>query len=546
VHSSSDCQSLSHRLATLIENLLVAGLIAGLIGGGVGGCGDDGVAGPGDGNPDAGLADAASPDATPEPTALCQPAPFWLTEGETVAIDVLCADPEDDVTGDAVALAPLPAGATYDAEAARLTWTPALDQAAVYEITASIPEREESVVLTVGVADAWDHPDNVPIVDRSKYPMEYGLPVFFLSPPPEDAEEYASVAVTYRGQTRYVAGKKRGRTSLDYPKNSYTLEFPRNAPFSDPEIAGGFMDKHKLVLGSTFDDNSYVRQRLAFELWNRFAHVQVQSFMAVLYLEDEFFGLYTVMDHVDDELMEQSGLGKDGNMYKAINHDANFRPTRNDGAAKQALSEGYEKKSGDPEAGPGAFDDLVALVDFVIDSDDATFAAEIGTRIDLDSYMDWLILITFVAGDDNAGKNTYHYHVLDGPWHVVPWDFNATSGQDYLTERRSAEDVDHYESYNLLFERFLEVPALRAQFEARYAAMLESVLSVADAHALIDEVVAEIGPMAARDQARWRAAYEGYESWNWRTDFTSHEEEVEYVRSWVAERWGALAEIYAE
>jgi spore coat protein H len=525
---------------TLVAGLLVAGPIAG----GLAACGDDGGTEPGDGDADGGLADAASPDAAPEPTALCRPGPFWLTEGETVTIDVLCASPDDPVTGDAVTLDPLPAGATYDAAAARLTWTTALDQAAVYEITASIPSRGESVVLTVGVADAWDHPDNVPIVDRSKYPMEYGLPVFFLSPPPEDGEVYSAVTVTYRGRTRIVAGKKRGRTSLDYPKNSYTLEFPRSAPFSDPEIAGGFLDKHKLVLGSTFDDNSYVRQRLAFELWNRLGHVQVQTFMAVVYLEDEFWGLYTVMDHVDDELMGQNGLGSDGNMYKAINHDANFRPTRNDDQPKQVLSEGYEKKSGDPETGPGAFDDLIELVRFVIDSDDETFATEIGTRIDLGAYMDWLIFITFLAGDDNAGKNTYHYHQVGGPWHVVPWDFNATSGQDYLTQRRSAADVSHYESYNLLFERFLAVPALRAQFEARYAMALESVLTVEDAHALVDEVAAEIEPMAVRDQARWRATYESYETWSDRTDFTSHEEEVEYVKSWIAERWAALDVIY--
>jgi spore coat protein CotH len=446
-----------------------------------------------------------------------------------------------------VTLAPLPAGATYDAETARLTWTTTLDQAAVYEITAEIPARGESVIMTVGVGEAWDHPDNVPIVDRSRYPMEYGLPVFFLSPPPEDAEDYVSVEVTYRGESRYVAGKKRGRTSLDYPKNSYTLEFPHSAPFSDPDSAGGFMDKHKIVLVSSFDDNSYIRPRLAFELWNRLdpGHVQVQSFMAVVYLDDVFWGLYTVVDHVDDELMAAHGLGDDGHLYKTVNHNANFRATRYGGGAKETLDEGYEKKNGDPEIGPGAFDDLVALVSFVIDSDDDAFVGEIGTQLELDSYMDWLILVTFLAGGDNAGKNTYHYHEPGGPWHVVPWDFNGTSGQDYNTERQTAGYVEYYESFNRLFERILELPALREQFDARYGAALDSVLTVAGVHALIDEMVAEIGPVAARDQARWRGEYEGFESWDYRTDFTSYEEEVEYVRSWIAERWAVLDAIYA-
>src|SRR5690606_28300154 len=148
--------------------------------------------------------------------------------------------------------------------------------------------------------------------------------------------------------------------------------------------------------GSTFDVDSYGRQRLAFGLWHLLdpTHVQVQSFMAVVYLEDEFRGLYTIMDHVDDELMAHHGLGA-GSLYKALNHNANFRATRYpNGSPKESLSEGYEKKKGEPESGPGASDDLEELVRFVVESDDATFAAEIGERIDLASYMDWLILIT--------------------------------------------------------------------------------------------------------------------------------------------------------
>jgi spore coat protein H len=505
-------------------------------------CGDSGPPGT---NDDAGSPD--TPDAMGKPSALCRPGPYWLTEGETVTIDVLCPPAGDDITGDAVTIAALPVGATYDPATARITWTTTLDQAAVHELTAEIPARGESAALTVGVADAWDHPDNVPIVDRTKYPLEYGLPVFFLSPPPEDPETYTDTTVVYRGQTHLAEGKKRGRTSLDYPKNSYTLEFARRAPFSDPERAGGFMNKHKIVLGSTFDDNSYLRQRLAFELWNRLdpAHVPVQSFMAVVYLDDEFWGLYTVMDHVDDELMLEHGMRGDGHLYKAIDHDANFRRERYDETLKDSLDEGYEKKSGDPEQGPGAFDPLVELVRFVIESDDDTFAAEIGTRIELADYMDWFILTTFLDGDDNAGKNSYHYLEAGQPWRMVPWDFNASTGQDWMTARTPATEVEDYEWANRIFERFLAIPALRAQLDARYRRALDSALTGPEIEAVIDEVVAEIGAVAARDQARWRETYESYETWSGRTDFTSYEQEVAYVRAWLAERWAVLDALYA-
>jgi spore coat protein H len=522
------CVSALHRRALVTVCLLLAGAA---------GCG-------GDDDPAGG--DAGVPDAMPQPTALCT-GPYWTTEGEAVTIDVLCPRAGDEVSGDEVTFAALPAGASYDAASARITWTPGLDQAAVWEITAEIADRGESATIAVGVADAWDHADNVPIVDRSKYPMEYGMPVFFLSPPPADPENYENIVIVYRGETHHGGGKLRGASSLEFPKNNYTLEFPKAAPFSEPERAGGFLDKHKIVLTSTFDDNSYVRQRLAFELWNRLdpGHVQVQSFMAVVYLEDEFRGLYMVVDHVDDDLMAQQGLGGDGNLYKTVSHDANFKLTRFEGGAKAALSEGYEKKSGDPEVGPDAFADLEQLIRFVNDASDATFAAEIGTRIDLGDYMDWLVLITFLAADDNAGKNTYHYHGVDGAWRMIPWDFNATSGQDWTTARRPVEDVGYYESYNRLFERFLAIDALRAELDQRYRAALDGVLSVPEVYELIDEILAGIDPaVLARDQARWRAEYESFERWNQRTDFTTHEEEVSYVRAWLAERWAILSALH--
>jgi hypothetical protein len=65
-------------------------------------------------------------------------------------------------------------------------------------------------------------------------------------------------------------------------------------------------------------------------------------------------------DHVDGNLMEDSGLFEDGNLYKARGHDANFRLTRADApfAEKTFLYEGYSKEEGTPLADePGAYAD---------------------------------------------------------------------------------------------------------------------------------------------------------------------------------------------
>jgi hypothetical protein len=66
----------------------------------------------------------------------CEPSgggPHWLLEGETVTFPVTCATGLALPDG-AIEVGPLPDGATYDPVAREVTFSPGLDQAAVYEI----------------------------------------------------------------------------------------------------------------------------------------------------------------------------------------------------------------------------------------------------------------------------------------------------------------------------------------------------------------------------------------------------------------------------
>ena len=64
-----------------------------------------------------------------------------------------------------------------------------------------------------------------------------------------------------------------------------------------------------LILTSTFDDTSYVRQKLVYDLWRAMAESQdVQrltpaTFFAIMYLNGAYHGLYLACDRVDDEFI---------------------------------------------------------------------------------------------------------------------------------------------------------------------------------------------------------------------------------------------------
>jgi spore coat protein CotH len=245
------------------------------------------------------------------------------------------------------------------------------------------------------------------------------------------------------------------------------------------------------VLISTFDDNSYVRQRLAMTSGTgSIRHIQIKTYSAVVFVDGSTWGSTRSRSH-RRLLMEDHGYSQDGNLYKAVNHDASFALTsiQNGGAPKATLHDGYVKKEGLPlEGQPGAFADLEDLVSFIATSDPQTFRDQIGARIDRRDYEDWWIFVTLIMADDSAGKNSYHYHdpVAGGPFRYAPWDFNASFGQTWQTEREPASMYTDYVGMNLLFQRLLEDPSFGDPLRARYGEVLHGALDIAAVQALVD------------------------------------------------------------
>ncbi len=468
--------------------------------------------------------------------------PQWVVEGESLSVVISCAT-GTELTD--LVLGELPAGASFEESSLTLTWTPGWDQAAVYELSLTSESLFANGALTIGVADAFGNVANLPIVDPSTYTMELGLPVLFMSAEPPNSD-FAPTQITYGGKVHEAEAKIRGASSTAYPKKSYALRFDKFDAFGETKFAD-FDNRTRVILTSTFDDNSYIRQRMAFDLWSLLdPSIPIIAYNAVVYHGTEYRGIYTVTDHINAELMARNGLSDEGNLFKAENHAANFRADYN-GSPKTTLHDGYSKTEGDPEQGEaGAFDDLDALVDFVANSDDTTFNAGIADHIDIDDYAAWWIHVTFILAGDSGGKNSYHYHDEARTWRAAPWDFNDSFGQDWRTRRADSDEARNFFSSNRLFERLLGHPTLGPEIRLRYQELLETgVFSKTALSSMIDRYEDEIHLSAQRDWALWEDQYRSFSRWSGRNDFTSHQEELQYIRTWLTERWQFSLDTYA-
>jgi spore coat protein CotH len=505
----------------------------------------------------------------------CHPTadPAWAEEGQSMTVVVRCATGRA-VSANAFEVSGLPRGAAFDAATNTLTWKPGMDQAGVYELTASAREFGESGTIKIGVADAFDQSGNQPIADVANYTEEYGLPVLHLTvgkaiddnaiDPETGNKAWVPATIVYRGHTFTAEAKYRGSSSLKYPKKNYSLRFADTDQFSEDIIPGAVKSRRHLELLTTFDDPSQVRYRMALELWNRMdpQNVQVRQFGLVLFVNGQYWGVYGAADKISASLFGHFGYSDTGNLYMGISHDANFAKFRYNEPNPQVetdlksdLSAGFEKKDGTPPEGQtGAFADLIDLVQFVASSDDATFQSQLSQRLDVQNYYNWFVHTTAIQAFDTLAKNALHYHdpVANRPWRVVLWDFNECFGQRWQTARfetsLNPSDIVYvssggvgYTNRDYLWRRIWNHAALSAELKARYANLLRTTMTKQAVLALLDEMVAQTSAAAKRDDRKWQAQYRSYFAGNRKNDFLDSAGEAAYVRSFIDRRWDDLS-----
>jgi spore coat protein H len=488
--------------------------------------------------------------------ASCDPQLSWSPpqpyEGEAVVGTLSCASAID---GFEPRLEAAPVGMSLDGWG--LAWTPGPDDGGdhpivlVFTHSGTLPEVLEA---SLGVADNPEVQGAVPL-EPWFYTHEWGLPVLHLAPDAPLGQTYGEGDVVFLGEQGRAEMKIRGATSASFPKPGYTLHFNQgNLDLGD----FGMGKRDKLVLVSTFDDNSQLRQKLAYDLWAELARLRgddtrlvPRSFFTILYIDGVYRGIYMALDHIDDEFVQDMGGPAGTDIFKAVSHDANFSILTSGGASKSSLHQGYEKKEGTPTHGePGAYDPLDALVDFTGRASPTTLADEGADWLDIDDFIDWWLFVRFSNAEDSGGKNSYLVSLPgETPFRFSPWDMNHSWGQDWMTLRVASDHDNDFRSANRVFDLMLRHDELGATMAEAWLAHTEpgGPFSQGWLHDQIDGHVATLGRSIERDWARWGDEYASYGLWaGYRShygDLNTAEGELAYLRRWAEERaaWALTA-----
>ena len=170
----------------------------------------------------------------------------------------------------------------------------------------------------------------------------------------------------------------------------------------------------------------------------------------------------------------------------------------------------------DNSASTGSGVDYQKMMDWLEDNhlDKEENYAQVAAQIDVDNFMNYVHLETFVDNRDWPGNNLKKWRVSNPAtpwkWFVYDTDFGFASGMsafnDNIFEFAAAENGSNWPNgpeYTLLLRRMLENPGFRMAFINRMSTLLSMNFSSARVKARMKKLMSDIEAEIPRDQKRW-------------------------------------------
>ncbi|MFT3852145.1 MAG: CotH kinase family protein [Ilumatobacteraceae bacterium] len=237
-------------------------------------------------------------------------------------------------------------------------------------------------------------------------------------------KEWISATVTIDGVTYEQVGLRlKGNSSLrNVGTDSAAEELPWLLKFDELVDDQRYGDVEELVIRSN-NSATALNEALALDLLELAGLASQDAMYAGFSVNGSAAVLRLAVENPDDEWVD-TWFGTDGSLYKA--ESGGDYSYRGDDAA--AYDEVFDLEAGDDEELTG----LSAFLRFVNESDDATFAAELGDWLDVEAFARYLAMMELLSNSDDIdgpGNNSYLYRdPTTGLMTVVPWDMNLALG----------------------------------------------------------------------------------------------------------------------
>ena len=253
------------------------------------------------------------------------------------------------------------------------------------------------------------------LIDTDEDPIFVPAEVFY------NGIEWYRVGVRFKGNSSLQSSWQNGILKLAF-KLDFD-EYEDDYPQIDNQRFYGFK---KLSLKNNYNDKSMLREKVAGDVFRNAGLVGSHTAFYTVYVDHGdgpiYFGVYTMVEEVDDTVLDTQFSDDDGNLYKPDGDAASF-------AAGTYDEDEYVKKTNEDEAD---FSDVSSLLSIINDgtrtTDATTWRSSLDAVFDTDVFLKYLAANTVIQNWDTYGRMTHNYYLYNdsdtGKLTWIPWDNN--------------------------------------------------------------------------------------------------------------------------
>lgn len=240
--------------------------------------------------------------------------------------------------------------------------------------------------------------------------------------------------------------KRRGGLSISFPKHSYEIDLEKDVPLANLPADDDW------ILNANYIDKTFIRHVLSYELFSTMRATNITS--EYRYVEVElngaYSGLYVLMEKLDKSSLEVNDSDSSSFIFK----EPHIFRKNYDEVIPRDINNFHQQTFPKVEENDKT-EYIEGIRDFILNSSDTSFEEMFAIVFDINSIIDWHLLLLISNNSDGVLKNYYLYKIdNETPIRVAPWDYDHSFGRDGDNELNLDERPLSMER-SILFERLL-------------------------------------------------------------------------------------------
>lgn len=311
-----------------------------------------------------------------------------------------------------------------------------------------------------------------------------------------------------------IGFRLRGNTSRRAKKKSFKISF------NEFQAGRRYQNVKKINLNGSHNDPTMVREKLYYDIWNQTNQTNRRVAFTKLYINGDYFGLYSLLEEYDKDWLKRNFVNNDGNLYKCV-YPADLVYL---GTNPSSYQTNYELQTNEAANDYSAFIHLLTALNAPINS--PNFIPDLKAILNVESCLYAFATDVATGNWDNYfyNKNNYflYHHLADGQFYFIPYDTDNSIGVDWVNRDWATRDCTDWLNRGQarpLGEKLMAVPAFRTRYYEILDSITRHITAPAAIFPRIDSLKSLVYPAVVNDI--YRTLDYGYDLNDFSLGFTS-------------------------